>query len=450
MKRLIPALTIAAALAVPAVSDAATVRYEGPEGSEILVVVGGPGEKSNMSVQDHTVAGAVTLYDAGVTFNLETPYCKANTSSVVCPAPNGMRIELGEGDDRAVVLNDVSEPVRFLGGPGNDWLEGNGNVDVLEGGPGDDRLVGYDGNDLLDGGEGNDTLEGEEGDDRVLGGAGNDLLRPDGYETPGTDFADGGPGVDEINGEWSTRLTGDVEPLLAVTLGGGADDGRPGENDEVVGVERLTMSKGGRFVGTDADEYVKLHQVGDDGELIGHGGADELRGGDGRDKIDGGTGDDKLDGGFGDDTIVGGPGRDAISADLAGGDCGPLWCKEPFGNDVVEARDGEQDSIACGAGEDRVVADAGDTVAADCEHVERSKPEEIVPDDGVKPVRDACVTTKVRGLGVAKAKKRLARAGCAKRIQVRRAASTKVRRGRVIKTRTAGGRVVIVVSRGRR
>ena len=53
------------------------------------------------------------------------------------------------------------------------------------------------------------------------------------------------------------------------------------------------------------------------------------------------------------------------------GDCGPLWCKFPFGNDVVEARDGEIDSITCGAGTDRVVADADDVVAPDCEQVER-------------------------------------------------------------------------------
>jgi hypothetical protein len=114
----------------------------------------------------------------------------------------------------------------------------------------------------------------------------------------------------------------------------------------------------GRIVGSDGPEYVKLHQVGGDGELIGNGGDDELRAGDGADRIDGGAGADKLDGGFGDDTIVGGPGRDQISADLAGGDCGPLWCKLPYGNDTVDARDGEADSVTCGAGTDKVLADA--------------------------------------------------------------------------------------------
>ena len=41
-------------------------------------------------------------------------------------------------------------------------------------------------------------------------------------------------------------------------------------------------------------------------------------------------------------------------------------CTTPFGNDVIEARDGEQDTIDCGVGEDRAVVDAVDVVAANC------------------------------------------------------------------------------------
>jgi hypothetical protein len=69
--------------------------------------------------------------------------------------------------------------------------------------------------------------------------------------------------------------------------------------------------------------------------------------------------------------LIGGPGRDTISGDLAGGDCGPLWCKYPYGNDTIEARDGEVDSITCGAGTDTVIADPQDVVARDCENVDR-------------------------------------------------------------------------------
>jgi hypothetical protein len=40
-------------------------------------------------------------------------------------------------------------------------------------------------------------------------------------------------------------------------------------------------------------------------------------------------------------------------------------------NDIIQARDGEVDTISCGPGRDRVVADADDQVARDCEVVER-------------------------------------------------------------------------------
>jgi Ca2+-binding RTX toxin-like protein len=248
---------------------------------------------------------------------------------------------------------DAAIPVTYVAGPGDDLIETGDGADTLDGGPGHDRLRSGGGADVLVGGEGNDELDGYEGADRLDGGEGDDLLHPDHYERASADVVDGGPGVDRIESDWSTRLLDDPEPPVAITLGGGADDGRPGEGDDIRGVERLILSKGGRVVGTDAAEYVKLHQVGDAGELVGAGGDDELRGGDGRDTIDGGPGADLLDGGFGDDAITGGPGRDTISADLAGGDCGPLWCKYPFGNDTVDARDGEVDSISCGAGTDR-------------------------------------------------------------------------------------------------
>ena len=159
---------------------------------------------------------------------------------------------------------------------------------------------------------------------------------------------------------------------MAITLAGGADDGRPGEADDLRGVERIVLRTPGRVVGTDGPDEIVFSQVGSDSELVGGGGDDRLRGGDGADRLDGGAGDDNIDGGFGDDTITGGPGRDVISADLAGGDCGPLWCKYPYGNDTVDVRDGEVDSVTCGAGTDRVMADAADVVAPDCEQVDRA------------------------------------------------------------------------------
>ena len=41
------------------------------------------------------------------------------------------------------------------------------------------------------------------------------------------------------------------------------------------------------------------------------------------------------------------------------------------GNDTINTRDGERDTVTCGPGRDRVRADRIDTVARDCEIVQR-------------------------------------------------------------------------------
>jgi len=90
------------------------------------------------------------------------------------------------------------------------------------------------------------------------------------------------------------------------------------------------------------------------------------------DVVDGGAGDALVEGGFGDDRLVGGAGRDVVNGDRKSR-CNEYAC-DLFvaGNDVIEVRDGEVDSVSCGTGSDRVVADADDVVAGDCETVERS------------------------------------------------------------------------------
>ena len=241
---------------------------------------------------------------------------------------------------------------------------------MLDGGAGEDKLVGAEGDDLLRGGDGNDTIDGADGRDRIEAGAGDDLLAPDGYEHANADVVDGGPGFDRIEGDYSSRFS-DTDPPVAITFGGGADDGRPGEGDDLRSVEKVWLSVGGSFTGTDGADEFRLSQVGTPSTMNGLGGDDRLRSGDGADRLDGGAGNDSVDGGFGDDELIGGPGRDTISGDLAGGDCGPLWCRYPYGNDTIQARDGEVDSITCGAGTDTVNADAQDVVAPDCENVVR-------------------------------------------------------------------------------
>jgi Ca2+-binding RTX toxin-like protein len=103
-----------------------------------------------------------------------------------------------------------------------------------------------------------------------------------------------------------------------------------------------------------------------DDRISGTPGNDILRGGKGNDVITGDAGNDVILGGPGDDTLLGGGGNDRIvggpgSDIIVGGN----------GNDRINAVDGEVDHIACGAGRDKVKADAIDDVASDCEVVKR-------------------------------------------------------------------------------
>jgi Ca2+-binding RTX toxin-like protein len=374
MRRSLLSLSLACSLTAlgATAAHAATITGD-PAGG--FTYQAGDGETTNMSVQAGD-DGKLVFFGIGPLTAAVPADCVMEdwaTPTVTCPLPASVRVNLGAADDRVALSYGfpVGVAVTMDGGAGKDWLQGDKGNDTLIGGPGDDRLEGNWGDDVIDGGEGNDKVDGYAGADRLSGGPGDDMLYPDDYEEPSTDVVDGGEGIDTIESDYGSRYSSAPTPPLTFTLAGGADDGRPGENDDVRGVERLILSSAATVVGSEAGEYVKLHQVGGDGSLTGNGGDDELRGGDGADKIDGGAGNDKIDGGYGDDVIVGGPGKDSISADLMSGDCGPLWCKFPFGNDVVEARDGEIDSITCGAGTDRVVADAGDVVAPDCEQVDR-------------------------------------------------------------------------------
>jgi len=295
-----------------------------------------------------------------------------------------LMVDLGPGDD-TFLARDTNATAVVYGGPGNDTLEGGINADHFFGGDGDDTLKG-----------------GKAGADELRGEGGNDTLSGDWPSEHGifADILDGGPGLDiledyEYSGE--TRFA----PAIAVTLDGVANDGRPGEGDNVVGIERIVSGSAGSFTGDDADNEFVAPEVGAAGVLIGLGGNDILSGGDSHgDRIDGGPGDDRLQGGFGDDTIVGGPGRDTIHGDRASR-CNEWHCDlAGFGNDTIDVRDGEVDSVTCGPGADRVIADAADVVDADCETVERT-PTGVAPE----PIGGQQATLKVKKAKLAKALK---------------------------------------------
>ncbi|WCB94411.1 hypothetical protein DSM104299_03147 [Baekduia alba] len=367
----------AAALAIlPATAGAATITSDG---SGTYTYNAAPGEDNDMSLQAPESGGVLFYANAGVTVTSAPASCTdawgdGDWSRVICTDPKGLVINAGDGDEW--ITTDSSEmkiPTTVDGGPGADRLDGDDGAETLIGGPGNDRLDGRKGDDLLDGGDGDDELTGYAGSDTLNGGAGNDLLHPDYHEEPAADAVDGGPGIDTIDSDYSSRFRDSTLPVgLSFTMAGGADDGRPGESDDIRNVERLMLAESPRYVGTEGNDFVKVAQSTNAGSLVGLGGDDDLSGADGMETIDGGPGNDRVIGGFNDDVLTGGPGRDQIIGDLPTGDCGPIWCKYPFGNDTINAVDGEVDTISCGFGTDVVNADAADVVDRDCETISRA------------------------------------------------------------------------------
>ena len=187
----------------------------------------------------------------------------------------------GESDNIKV---DVE---RITGGSGTDTLSGSAAPNMLTGGAGNDAISGANGNDRLYGGEGDDAVNGGGDTDIVSGGAGNDRL-VDGRGS--SDTLIGGPGVDHADYGYRTDN-------LALSLNGAADDGAPGESDNVLAnVEKLTAGSG-------------------NDTLTGSAAANTLTGGGGNDQLFGLQGDDTLVGGIGTDTGDGGPGIDTCDVE---------------------------------------------------------------------------------------------------------------------------------------
>jgi hypothetical protein len=365
MRTTLLALTIGCALAAPGVASAATVTSDGTTATIT-------GTDAPETIDIHFYEGNLQV-NGDVTVG---PGCTKDEwgSEITCPGgAGGVTAALAGGDDKIhSYLTDAPSAKygRYDLGAGNDFAEGYGS-EVVQGGPGNDELSGLTGDDDLDGGDGNDKVDGGDGGDAIRGGAGDDTLKSDPMETHSPDVIDGGPGRDAIT-DW---MAGDpaTAQVPTVTLDGVADDGFPGEGDNVTNMEVVESYGALRFVGTDGDDVATASEVGNRAELTGKGGNDKLHGTDSDDAIDGGAGNDDIAAGFGNDAIVGGPGADKIVADRDGR-CNEMHCDLSPGSasDTIDAVDGETDNITCGPGTDTVKADAADVVAPDCENVTRA------------------------------------------------------------------------------
>ncbi len=376
---LLAALT--AALLIPAASQAATLGMDG----DTLVYRGEGSEGLSLLVSDYedweTGTTFLRFSDSGADrVQINTSVCQDHEfGGIICErnATRPIRIEGSEArDDLSIFSADAvpdSIPITINGHGGDDRIKDaydSGAGRTLNGGAGNDEINGYAGNDAIDGGDGNDKLDGGEGDDRVLGGAGDDQVDGDGYKNPGSDVIDGGPGYDYFD-EWSIPENLQRQPAVNLTLDGVANDGRPGENDNVTNMEDFQMYVVGSFTGTDGPEKIVIYNPGNSGPstLNGRGGDDELVGHDFNDSVDGGAGNDKLEGGLGNDVVTGGPGQDTIYGDATASRCTIYSCKIPYGNDTINARDGEVDNVDCGIGEDKAIVDSIDIVS-NCETVD--------------------------------------------------------------------------------
>jgi hypothetical protein len=269
-----------------------------------------------------------SVSSGGVSFTDNAPNCTvgADASKFNCDKRGRTRVTGGSGpDDVGGLCFGTNSSLVFSGVEGDDEVSASTCTGSnVDMGAGNDNAFASG---TILGGAGRDTLKGGSGNDTIDGGSGRDLMIPG----TGADTVIGGP--DTNAGSYEDRTA-----PVTVTLDNLANDGQAGENDRLVSdVENIIGGAG-------------------DDTLVGDGNPNDIDGGDGGDVINPGGGPDFVDGGT--------------------------------GNDRIEARDGAQDRINCGEGNDLAITDAFDTVIA-CESVQASR--ELMPDvdaDGVPAPAD--------------------------------------------------------------
>jgi Ca2+-binding RTX toxin-like protein len=360
------------------------------------------GETNDLTVTEQ--ANGVTVWDDSVAITAVPADCVLNAGNAVC-TPAGQvlgiaTISLGDQND-STTFASFSGSIIQNGEAGNDTLRSGSAFTQSTGGAGDDTLTGSDSanpnaSTAMAGGTGADTFVGSVGDDSI-----------------------------DYSGATAVTVTPD----------GIANDGVPGENDNVgAGIHGI--------IGSDGDDSITGGPV--DSRITGGLGNDTIAGGAGDDSIDPGSGNDLVDGGNGDDFFTaslgnddthGGEGLDTIGvfspgvapaftpADLtvtlddvandgaagetknihsdiediassggndtivgtaasqiisaaAGNDTIDAGAGNDLvfgddGDDTINARDGFADRIQCGAGTDVVNADTLDIASSSCEAVIR-------------------------------------------------------------------------------
>ena len=303
----------------------------------------------------------------------------------------------GRGDDR---LEGDGTNLIYMGGGGGDLILATGRHAISRGGSGNDDILGTLGNDWLTGDAGHDFIDASGGNDFIAGGAGDDQL----YGRGGEDWIIGGAGDDRMSG-------GDDGDTFAFRAGNGDDtifDFRGSEDViDLSGFEaqitwaelsaRIGTADNGRDAVVDLSPWgggtITLHNVSpaylkegmfdlsdtqspleDQDEeggfyvpgtttYVGSPGNDGFAGGSCDEFIFGGEGDDTLNGCSGNDRVFGGEGDDKLI-----GYIGQDRLFGGKGHDTLNGGDGDDwlsggastDELTGGAGVDTFVYCAGD------------------------------------------------------------------------------------------
>ena len=251
------------------------------------------------------VGGALTVTGTGgddiISLKLVGNQIRLSTDGVVKKfaeaSVTSIQISGGNGKDTVSIQGAITVPATLFGEAGNDSLHGGGGNDSINGGAG---------NDTLDGGLGADTLNGTEGND--------------------------------------TATYADRTEDLTITAEGIANDGAPGEDDNVTTtVENIIGGSGNdSIVGNAANNL-----------LLGGDGNDTLSGVKGDDTLDGQAGADNMSGGSGLDTVTYASRTNPVSVRLGAGPstsgCGEAGENDTIFNDV--------ETIIGGSGNDVLVGD---------------------------------------------------------------------------------------------